>query len=174
MEKLDVLIIGGGVLGCFAARELSRYKLDIALVEAREDVCTGISRANTAIVYSAYDTAPGTLKTEMCLRANEGFEELCRDNERRVVNDPAPAINGNTIGTNTLELLGVSSVLKIFIPNIISKASANITNEPATAKDAISTLNKFNNASPTNKNVTNAANEYSEAFVAFIGLPCRL
>lgn len=95
-------------------------------------------------------------------------------NERRVVNDPAPAINGNTIGTNTLELLGVSSVLKIFIPNIISKASANITNEPATAKDAISTLNKFNNASPTNKNVTNAANEYSEAFVAFIGLPCRL
>ena len=79
MEKLDVLIIGGGVLGCFAARELSRYKLDIALIEAREDVCTGISRANTAIVYSAYDTAPGTLKTEMCLRANEGFEELCRE-----------------------------------------------------------------------------------------------
>ncbi len=79
MEKLDVLIIGGGLLGCFAAREACRYKLNIALVEAREDVCTGISRANTAIVYSGYDTAPGTLKTEMCLRANLGFDELCRE-----------------------------------------------------------------------------------------------
>ena len=77
MEKYDVLVIGGGLLGCFAARELSRFKLNIALAEAREDVCTGISRANTAIVYSAYDTAPGTLKTEMCLRANAGFDVLC-------------------------------------------------------------------------------------------------
>ena len=79
MERYDVLIIGGGLLGCFAARELSRFKLDIALAEVREDVCTGISRANTAIVYSGYDTAPGTLKTEMCLRANAGFDGLCRE-----------------------------------------------------------------------------------------------
>jgi len=79
MEKFDVLIIGGGLLGCFAARELSRFKLDIALVEAREDVCTGISRANTAIVYSGYDTAPGTVKTEMCLRANASFDGLCSE-----------------------------------------------------------------------------------------------
>lgn len=95
-------------------------------------------------------------------------------NDNSVVNEPAPAINGNTIGTKTLELAGVSSVLNIFIPNIISKARANITNEPATAKDAISTLNRLNNASPTNRNVTNAANEYNAAFVAFMGLPCRL
>lgn len=91
-----------------------------------------------------------------------------------VVNDPAPAIRGNTMGTNTLELAGESSVLNIFIPNIISNASANITNEPATAKDAISTLNSCSNHSPTNRNNTNVANEYSDAFVALTGLPCRL
>lgn len=79
MEKFDVLIIGGGLLGCFAAREMARYKLDIALIEAREDVCTGISRANTAIIYSGYDTAPGTLKTEMCTRANASFGDLCKE-----------------------------------------------------------------------------------------------
>ena len=77
MEKLDVLIIGGGLLGCFAAREMGRYKLNTAVIEAREDVCTGISRANTAIIYSGYDTAPGTLKTEMCLRSCAGFDALC-------------------------------------------------------------------------------------------------
>ena len=50
MERFDVAVIGGGLLGCFAARELSRWKLNIVLLEAREDVCTGISRANTAVV----------------------------------------------------------------------------------------------------------------------------
>ncbi len=79
MKNYDVLIVGGGLLGCFAARELSRFKLNTVLIEAREDVCTGISRANTAIVYSGYDTAPNTLKTEMCLRANGDFDTLCQE-----------------------------------------------------------------------------------------------
>ena len=79
MERFDAAVIGGGLLGCFAARELSRRKLDIILLEAREDVCTGISRANTAVVYSGYDHKPGTLKAEMTVRANASFDRLCRD-----------------------------------------------------------------------------------------------
>lgn len=42
MHTFDVAVIGGGLLGCFAARNLCRRKLHIALIEAREDVCTGI------------------------------------------------------------------------------------------------------------------------------------
>ena len=79
MTHCDVAVIGGGLLGCFAARELSRRKLDIVLLEAREDVCTGVSRANTAVVYPGYDHKPGTLKAEMTVRANAGFETLCRE-----------------------------------------------------------------------------------------------
>lgn len=79
MERFDAAVIGGGLLGCFAARELSRRKLDIILLEVREDVCTGISRANTAVVYSGYDHKPGTLKAEMTVRANASFDRLCRD-----------------------------------------------------------------------------------------------
>jgi glycerol-3-phosphate dehydrogenase len=78
MNRYDVIVIGGGLLGCFAARNLTRYRLKTALLEAREDVSTGISRANTAIVYSGCDTKPGTLKTSMCVRAAQGFEELCK------------------------------------------------------------------------------------------------
>ena len=79
MERFDAAIIGGGLLGCFAARELSRRKLDIVLLEAREDVCTGISRANTAVIYPGCDHKPGTLKAEMTVRANAAFDRLCRD-----------------------------------------------------------------------------------------------
>ena len=79
MRDFDVVVIGGGLLGCFAARNLCRYQLHIALLEAREDVCTGVSRANTAIVYPGYDHKPGTLKAEMTVRANARFAELCAE-----------------------------------------------------------------------------------------------
>ena len=51
MERFDVAVIGGGLLGCFAARNLCHWNASILLLEAREDVCTGISRANSAIIY---------------------------------------------------------------------------------------------------------------------------
>ncbi len=79
MKDFDVVVIGGGLLGCFTARNLCRWNLRIALLEAREDVCTGISRANTAIVYPGYDHKPGTLKAELCVRANARFDALCRE-----------------------------------------------------------------------------------------------
>ena len=79
MRTYDAAVIGGGLLGCFAARNLRRWELSVALLEAREDVCTGISRANTAIVYSGCDHKPGTLKAEMTVRAKAGFDRLCRE-----------------------------------------------------------------------------------------------
>ena len=79
MARFDVAVIGAGLLGCFAARALRRWELSVALLEEREDVCTGISRANTAIVYPGYDHKPGTLKAEMTVRANAGFDGLCRE-----------------------------------------------------------------------------------------------
>ena len=79
MEHTDIAVIGAGVLGCFAARALTAYDLHVTVLEAREDACTGITRANTGIVYTGCDTAPGTLKTELCVRANREFDALCRE-----------------------------------------------------------------------------------------------
>ncbi len=79
MNQYDVIVIGGGLLGCFTLRALTQYKLSAALLEAREDVCTGISRANTAIVYSGCDTKPGTLKSALCVRSAQRFDTLCRE-----------------------------------------------------------------------------------------------
>lgn len=81
MMQFDVAVIGGGVLGCFAARNLRRWKLSVALIEAQEDVCTGITRANSAIVYPGYDNKTGSRKAEMTVRGNGDFENLCRELE---------------------------------------------------------------------------------------------
>ena len=73
-----VVIIGAGLIGCFAARALSEYDIDITVLERSGDVCTGISKAGTGIVYAGYDNQPDTLKSSMCISGNRNFDELCR------------------------------------------------------------------------------------------------
>ena len=75
----DVLIIGGGVIGCAIARELSRYQLKLCLVEKEEDVCTGTSKANSAIVHAGFDAEPGSKKALFNVRGSQMMESLCRD-----------------------------------------------------------------------------------------------
>lgn len=81
MIKTDALIIGGGILGCFAARALRRWDVSCLLIEKEEDICTGITRANSAIVYAGYDNKVGSLKARMTVQANSAFELLCKELE---------------------------------------------------------------------------------------------
>lgn len=74
----DTIVIGGGLLGCFCALNLSRYSVDTALLEMREDICTGISRANTAVIYPGYDNHPDSMKTKLTVKANQSIKNLCR------------------------------------------------------------------------------------------------
>ena len=81
MHYFDAAVIGGGILGCFAARNLRRWNISVVLLEAAEDVCTGITRANSAVVYAGYDNSPGSRKAEMTVRGNGNFDRLCRELE---------------------------------------------------------------------------------------------
>ncbi len=75
----DVLIVGGGVVGCAIARNLSKYKLKIVVVEKENDVCEGTSCANSAIVHSGYDPEPGTLKAKLNVLGNSLYPQLCKE-----------------------------------------------------------------------------------------------
>ena len=75
----DVISIGAGVTGAAAARELSRYKLSVCVLEKEEDVCCGTSKANSAIVHAGFDAETGTLKARFNVRGSEMMEELARD-----------------------------------------------------------------------------------------------
>ena len=79
MRETDVIIIGAGLLGCFTARNLTRYDMSVTVLEKESDVCRGISRANTGIIYSGYDAKPGSLKSKLCVKANSDFENLCKE-----------------------------------------------------------------------------------------------
>ena len=79
MKQFDAVVIGGGILGCFVARNLRRWNISVLLLEKGEDVCMGITRANSAIVYAGYDNKPGSLKAELTVRGNANMELLCEE-----------------------------------------------------------------------------------------------
>ena len=81
MKHVDAAVIGGGILGCFTARNLRRWRISTLLIEKEDDVCREISKANSAIVYAGYDNKPGSLKAQMTVRGNANMEKLCAELE---------------------------------------------------------------------------------------------
>jgi len=77
--EFDVLIIGGGMIGCSVARELSKYELNVALVEKEWDVCGGASKANSGVVHSGIYSQPGSLKAKTCVEGNALFSTLANE-----------------------------------------------------------------------------------------------
>lgn len=75
----DVIIIGAGVSGAAAARELTRYKLSVCVLEKEEDVCCGTTKANSAIVHAGYDAAHGSLMAKLNVEGNRMMEALSRE-----------------------------------------------------------------------------------------------
>jgi glycerol-3-phosphate dehydrogenase len=74
---LDVAIIGAGVVGCALARELSRYRLRILLLEAREEPGFGVTKSNSGIVHAGHHASPATLKGRLEAEGNRLFDSLC-------------------------------------------------------------------------------------------------
>src|SRR3989441_2897873 len=80
MEKkirhIDVLVIGGGVVGCAILRELSRYDVTVALLEGNPDICDGTSKSNSAIIHTGFDAPTDSLEAKLLLEARELWPEV--------------------------------------------------------------------------------------------------
>lgn len=116
----DAAVIGGGVVGCAIARELSRYQLKLCVMERGEDVCSGTSKSNSAIIHAGYDAKPGSLKAKFNVEGSSMMEELSKTLDFAYVqngslvlcfsNDQIPALtalyeNGLKNGVSNLSIL---------------------------------------------------------------------
>ena len=70
MNLYDVVIIGAGVVGTSVARELSRYKLKIALLEKEEELSFGVSKSNSGIIHPGTQNSANSLKGKLCVQGN--------------------------------------------------------------------------------------------------------
>jgi glycerol-3-phosphate dehydrogenase len=72
----DVAIIGGGVVGCAIARELSRFQLRVVLLEKCAEVGFGTTKTNSGIIHAGHHSPPDTLKGRLAVRGNALFDTL--------------------------------------------------------------------------------------------------
>lgn len=75
----DIAIVGAGVIGSMVARELTKYKLSICILESSNDVACGASKANSGIVHGGYDPVPGTLKAKLNTLGVEPLLQTARE-----------------------------------------------------------------------------------------------
>lgn len=75
--SFDVVVVGAGIAGCTAARELASYDLSICVLEAGNDIACGATRANSAIVHAGFDPAPGTLKARFNVEGSKAYPRWC-------------------------------------------------------------------------------------------------
>lgn len=78
-HEYDVLIIGGGVVGCAIARELAAYRLKIGVLEKNPDVGYETSARNTGVVHGGFAYDVGSLKAALCVEGNRMMGELAEE-----------------------------------------------------------------------------------------------
>lgn len=79
MQRYDIIIIGGGVIGSAIGRELTRYQLSVAVLEKESDVCTQTSGRNTGMLHAGFLYKTGSLKAQCAVEGNAEFDTVARE-----------------------------------------------------------------------------------------------
>lgn len=75
----DVLVIGGGIVGCAVARELTRLDVSVLLVEKCNDVACGASSRNDGCIHPGIDLKKGQQKLKYVLAGNKAYTALSEE-----------------------------------------------------------------------------------------------
>ena len=77
MDRVNILIIGGGVVGCAIAAELAARWDNVFLVEQLPRLGMATSTRNSGVLHSGIYYPPGSLKARLCVSGNVMTKEFC-------------------------------------------------------------------------------------------------
>ena len=152
--KADVVIVGGGVVGCFIARELSRYDLNIVLVEKGEDVAVGTTKANNAMVHTGIGEKMGTLKQKLCVEGHRMYEKVAEElkvpykkcgmwiitTEHTLEHYRIPSFIANFVSKHVIPYIVLRRGKKLGIPMEIVGRKELLEKEPYVTKKALAAV----------------------------------
>ncbi len=77
MERANIVIIGGGVVGCACAYELASRWQDVFLLESAPKVGMASSTRNSGVIHSGIYYQQNSLKARLCVEGNQLTDEFC-------------------------------------------------------------------------------------------------
>ncbi|MBA7621950.1 L-2-hydroxyglutarate dehydrogenase [subsurface metagenome] len=75
----DVIIIGGGVTGCCIARTLSKYDLNICLLEKEAEIAVGTTKANSGVIHAGFASPRDYVKRHLCIGGNKMYTQAAEE-----------------------------------------------------------------------------------------------
>ncbi|MDD5456307.1 MAG: NAD(P)/FAD-dependent oxidoreductase [Candidatus Margulisbacteria bacterium] len=130
----DVIIIGGGIVGACIARELSKFKLDVVLLEKEPECSFGVSKSNSGIVHTGFQSPADTLKAKLAVRGNELYSQLALELNFPLHRVGELIVASSAEKTKLLELY--NNAQELCIPGVsIVDRNWLIQNEPALLPD---------------------------------------
>ncbi|MFX1494373.1 MAG: NAD(P)/FAD-dependent oxidoreductase [Promethearchaeota archaeon] len=75
----DIIVIGGGVIGCCIARTLSKYDLSICLLEREADIAGGTTKANSGVVHAGYGAPREHTRRQFCIKGNKLYTQAAEE-----------------------------------------------------------------------------------------------
>lgn len=101
----DIVIIGAGITGAFIAHYLSKYDINVIVLEKNNEVSSGVTKGNSAIIHSGSDPLPNTLKAKLNILGNKMYDELCEELNVRIKKVGSLTVATNEEEVNTLKEL---------------------------------------------------------------------
>ncbi|MCA9663937.1 MAG: FAD-dependent oxidoreductase, partial [Myxococcales bacterium] len=77
MLEVEIVVIGGGVVGMACARELARAGREVLLLERHAGAGRETTSRNSEVLHAGIYYPAGSLKAELCLRGLELCYETC-------------------------------------------------------------------------------------------------
>ena len=77
MEKLDAVVVGGGVVGLAVARALAQSGREVVILEAEDAIGTHTSSRNSEVIHAGIYYPKGSLKARSCVAGKELLYEYC-------------------------------------------------------------------------------------------------
>ncbi|MFN3701561.1 MAG: NAD(P)/FAD-dependent oxidoreductase [Alphaproteobacteria bacterium] len=102
MEKIEILIIGAGVVGLAIAREFSLNGRQVVVCEREKTFGAGISARNSGVIHAGIYYPQDSLKAQLCVRGREMLYDYAKAKNIPHLNCGKLIVAGNTEEESTL------------------------------------------------------------------------